>query len=131
MSQPTMKHDRLVPLLDKYAQEFNTGNPPDPTLLVEARRRLPEVKDPQEFQFIASNLWERYFCIEVDLMIALLRRWLEIEPGRVEAQRALGSYLLAHGPDWDNEGHRLLASQFQHKLPTPPEGKSGQSLRQG
>lgn len=109
MCQLTMKPDRLVQLLDKYAEEFNKGNPPNPTLLAEVRRRLPEASDPEEFQLIASNAWDRHFCIDVELMITVLRRWLEIEPGSKEAQRALGSYLLAHGPDWDDEGHHLLS----------------------
>jgi len=104
-----MQHDRLGQLLIKYADEFNQGAPPDPTLLEEVRNKLPEVSDPREFQRIASDLWDRFFCVDVDLMIEVLRRWLEIEPGSTEAQRALGSYLLAHGPDWDEEGHRLLA----------------------
>ena|ERR1700730_8007294 len=116
MSQPTMKNERLLPLLDKYADEFNKGTP-DPTLLDEVRRRLPEVRDSQEYQSIAGMAWDKYFCVDVDLMIALLRRWLEIEPGSKEAQGALGSYLLAHGPDWDDEGNRLLS---QANFPSRP-----------
>ncbi len=42
-------------------------------------------------------------------MIAILRRWLEVQPMSKQAHLALGSYLLAHGPDWDEEGQRLLA----------------------
>ena len=108
MSRPTTKPDRLDSLLDKYAEEFNQGTP-DTTVLDEIRRRLPTVNDPQEFQSIADDAWDKYFSVDVDVMIAVLRRWLEIDPFSREARRALGSYLLAHGPDWDEEGHRLLA----------------------
>jgi len=119
-----------VQLLDKYAEDFNAGKSPDPNLLLEVRGRLPEVTNPQQFRFIASNLWERYFCIDVELMIAVLRRWLEIEPGSEEAQRALGSYLLAHGPDWDDEGQRLLLQANSTRSATS-QGEADPRKRKG
>jgi len=108
MSPPIMNPSGIISLLDRYAEEFNHGTP-DATVLDEIRRRLPTASDPQEFRHIADNAWDKYFSVDVNTMIDLLRHWVAIDPQSKEAQRALGSYLLAHGPDWDDEGHRLLA----------------------
>lgn len=64
---------------------------------------------PEVYRIIADNFWGRFFVVEVDLAILILRKWLSIDPTNNEAKKALGTYLFAHGPDWDQEAYALLA----------------------
>ncbi len=107
MSQPTSRPNELAGLLTKYADGF-AKNAADQALLEEVLRRLPQTNDPNELRWIADRAWDEYYCVDVDVMVPLLRRWLELDPNSKEAKRALGGYLLAHGPDWDEEGNQLL-----------------------
>jgi hypothetical protein len=103
-------------LLDQYARAFDQGAP-DASLLEAAAKAAAQTTDPEVFRAIAGQLWDRYYVVDVDTMIGVLRRWLEVEPRSAEAKRALGSYLLAHGPDWDEEGRGLLAEAREQAAP--------------
>lgn len=109
MSPPTSKRSDLAGLLSEYVRGFEQSQPDD-SLLQKVQELLPQTNDPQEFRAVADRLWDEYLCggIEVELMIRVLRRWLEVEPEGKEVKRALGTWLLLHGPDWDDEGNRLL-----------------------
>jgi hypothetical protein len=108
MSQHTLHHKSLVPLLDNYCETFDKVGIIDEVLVQKILTQVPLATDPEEFRLIASQLWDKYFCVDSDLMVCILRRWLEIEPQSREAKLALGNYLLAHGPDWDAEANRLV-----------------------
>lgn len=98
---------RLILLLDQYVDQHRTG-----TLDAATQRGLLDALDQESssvvFQLIATDMWDRYSPVDVDVMIAILRKWIAVEPASREAKRSLGSYLLAHGPDWDQEGAALL-----------------------
>ncbi len=108
MSQLTTSSKKIATVLTEYARRFSR-NEAGSALLEQVVQLLPQTTDPEEFRTIAPHLWDEYFCVDAEVMIQVLRRWLEIEPSSKEAKRVLGSYLLAHGPDWDDEGTRLLA----------------------
>jgi hypothetical protein len=107
MSQHTMHHKSIVPLLDNYCETFHKGTT-DEVLLEKIQTQLPLATDPEEFRLIASQLWDKYFCVDSGVMVRILRRWLEIQPQSRDAKLNLANYLLAHGPDWDAEANRLV-----------------------
>lgn len=109
MSPLTSRRNEIATLLSEYARGF-WHDKPDESLVQRVQELLPEASDPQEFRAVANRLWDEYLCggIDVLLLIQVLRRWLEVEPESKEAKQALGSWLLLHGPDWDDEGNRLL-----------------------
>jgi len=98
---------RLLDLLDAYAETFHQGSADD-SLLTELDSLLLTLQDPGEFPIVWERAWDEYSCVPVDNMIRILRRWLEINPRSRVARLSLGSYLLAHGPDWDEEARELL-----------------------
>ena len=98
---------QLIRLLDDYVKEFNEERLDD-RFTNAVLAALPGVNNPAVFGQIAADAWDKYSCVDVELMILILRQWLEIEPDSAEAKRSLGSYMLAHGPDWDSEGNALL-----------------------
>ncbi len=115
MSELTTKSERLASLLDDYARGFLEGTA-DPTLPEKVAALLSAANDVTEFRRIGARVFEEGFlCIPVDTMIGVLRRWVALDPGNAEARRVLGSYLLMHGPDWDEEGRRLLADAKRGK----------------
>ncbi len=97
----------LVAALDRYVRAFQWGSVPA-NLESEVRTIALIEDDASVFKQIVPELWDRYFSVDVELMIDILRRWLEVDPESCEAKHVLGSYLLAHGPDWDEEGERLI-----------------------
>lgn len=107
MSQLTTSSRPIAELLTQYARGF-AQNVPEEALLAKVDELLPSASNADEFREIAGRVWDEYFGVDVDLMIRVLRRWRELEPSSKEAKFALGSYLLCHGPDWDDEGNRLL-----------------------
>jgi hypothetical protein len=108
MSERTTKPERLAALLDDYAHRFWQGAV-DESLPTTVAAMLPKVHDVDEFRAIGRHVFEeRFLCIPVDTMIGVLRRWVALDPNNAEARKTLGSYLLMHGPDWDEEGRRLL-----------------------
>ena len=102
-----MNETSLLFLMDEYVDRFN-----DESLTDQVKERVRSAASREDnrsvFREIAVELWGKYSCVDVDLTITILRRWLAIEPNSQEAKRCLGTYLLAHGPDWDVEGTRLL-----------------------
>ena len=97
----------LIQLLDEWVIRFEQG------FLDDAFRERIQAcvvveNDPHVFQQIAENMWDAYSCIDVEIMIEILRRWLALEPNSHSAKHHLGSYLLCHGPDWDDEAKSLL-----------------------
>ena len=100
---------KLINLLDEYVGSAIDTNDIERAVAIldEVCRIIPTANDPDELQIIAAGAWDKYFSVNVDVMIAILRRWFAINPSK-ESQHALGSYLLAHGPDWDEEGHELM-----------------------
>lgn len=97
----------LVAALDRYVRAIQWGSVPA-KLESEIRSIALVEDDASVFKQIVPELWDRYFCVDVELMIVILRRWLEVDSESCEAKHVLGSYLLAHGPDWDEEGERLF-----------------------
>lgn len=108
MSQPTTKPKTLVGLLDQYSETFEKLGTTDETLLKEILKIVPLTNDSEQFHWIASQVWDKYFCVDAEVMAKVLRRWFELQPHNKEARVALGNYLLAHGPDWDEEANELL-----------------------
>ncbi|MEZ5944623.1 MAG: hypothetical protein R3C18_24815 [Planctomycetaceae bacterium] len=97
----------LIAALDKYVRAFRWGSL-SASLESEIRLLVTEESNATVFEQIVPGLWDRYLCVDVDLMIDILRRWLEVAPGSCAAKHMLGSYLLAHGPDWDEEAEKLI-----------------------
>jgi hypothetical protein len=108
MSQPTTQPKALGRLLDEYSENFNKLGVSDEALLKEILNQVPLTTDPEEFRLIANQVWDKYFCVDPEVMATILRRRLEIQPHNQEARVALANYLLAHGPDWDEEANQLL-----------------------
>jgi hypothetical protein len=108
MSQPTTHLRALANLLDQYSETFDKHGNSDEALLKDILHQVPLTDDPEEFHLIANQVWDKYFCVDPKVMAKILRRWLEIQPHNKEARVALGNYLLAHGPDWDEEANQLL-----------------------
>jgi hypothetical protein len=108
MSQPTTQAKVLGRLLDEYSENFNKLGASDEALLKDILNQVPLTNDPEEFRLIANQVWDKYFCVDAEVMTKILRRWLEIQPHDKEARVALANYLLAHGPDWDEEANQLL-----------------------
>jgi hypothetical protein len=98
---------RLIDLLDEYSRRFETQGV-DSALKERIATASAKESDADVFRRVSAAAWDKYSCIDVELMIALLRRWLVIAPDSMEARQALGSYLLAHGPDWDTEANELI-----------------------
>ncbi len=99
----------LVALLDEYVVQFDTGTP-TASLKEEVRKAALLERELETFQFVASAAWDKYFCVDPEVLIFVLRRWVELAPECSEAKWNLGSYMLAHGPDWDEEARALLGS---------------------
>lgn len=97
----------LIRLLDEYVEKFNEDRL-DVQFKNVVLSVLPDEDSPAVFGQIAADAWDKYSCVDVELTISILRRWLAIEPDSAEAKRSLGSYMLAHGPDWDAEGKTLF-----------------------
>jgi len=108
MSQPTMQTRTLGRLLDQYSDDFDKLGSSNETLVKDILNQVPLTNDSEELRLIAGQIWDKYFCVDPEVMIKILRRWLEIQPDNKEAKLALGNYLLAHGPDWDEEANQLL-----------------------
>lgn len=104
MSSPETE---LVLVLDRYVARFNSDSIDEPL-----KKTVAEVasrtRDGNAFRVVADRMWTEYSCVDVLIMAKVLRAWLEVEPGSKAAKRALATYLLAHGPDWDNEAQELL-----------------------
>ena len=97
----------LIELLDRFVAS-NAADRWDMEALARIAELLTTSGDPEEFRRIADRVDEEYFIVPVDDMIAILRRWLAVAPTDPEAKRALGQYLYAHGPDWDDEARELI-----------------------
>jgi hypothetical protein len=108
MSQPITKAKGLAHLLDQYSENFYKLGASDEALLKDILNQVPLTNDPEEFRLIANQVWDKYFCVDAEVVAKILRRWLEIEPHNKEARVALANYLLAHGLDWDEEANQLL-----------------------
>ena len=130
MSRLIHNNDRLIDLLDQFAMSYRQGSL-DEVLLASINERLSRTTDPREFHLIAEKLWSNIApWYDIPTMIRILRRWLEIEPNSNEAKGTLGTILLMHGPDWDEEGNRLVEDSKQRsdkeqagsgrQLPTTP-----------
>ena len=102
----------LVELFDEFVEQNKQGNF-DESLLKQISNLTPLVEDAKQFRRIEKRLWSSVVYCEVLTTIALLRRWLEIEPDSKRAEAALGTFLLLHGPDWDEEAHQLLKKANQ------------------
>ena len=101
------QHAPLLALLDEYVERFNAGTV-DSFVKSAVLDALEKQASPEVFRVISIDIWEKYSVVDVNLAIQVLRKWLHLEPSSQEAKRTLGSYLLAHGPDWDQEGRALL-----------------------
>ena len=97
----------LTRLLDDYVDKFGEDSLDD-QFKKHILAALPDEDDPKVLGQIAADVWDKYSCVDVELVISILRRWSAIEPDSADAKRTLGSYMLAHGPDWDDEGKALL-----------------------
>jgi hypothetical protein len=99
----------VVQMMDAFVEKYKQGVDYDEAILNRIRETLPFVEDARPLQAISRRLWtvyEGYY--DIDTMIAVLRRWLELEPDSVEAKGSLGTLLYGHGPDWDEEAEHLL-----------------------
>jgi hypothetical protein len=101
------EHSPLLDALNAYVRHYTAG-----TITGVVKSSVMDAMNQEQRQSvyaeIAEKIWDLYSVIDVDLAVLILRKWLSIDPGSREARRALGSYLLAHGPDWDQEGYQLL-----------------------
>lgn len=102
------EESRLIESLDEYVNEFRTNT------LTSKRKDLIQAitlneDDPLTFKDIASNIWDKYSCVDPYVIVIVLRRWIEIDPDSQEAKKILAGYMLAHGPDWDTEAENLLS----------------------
>lgn len=107
MSQPTTKNDNLKDLLERFLHGLQ-ANALDESLLSLIRAAAGQASNPDELRSIAQQSLDRYFAVDMETMILVLHRWVEMEPDNKEAKGWLGTYLLSHGPDWDFEAQRLL-----------------------
>ncbi|VTR96980.1 hypothetical protein [Tuwongella immobilis] len=98
----------LLDALRTYVDRFHAG-----TLDAGVKSTVVNALKTEErtriYQEVADNIWDLYLILDVDLAVLILRKWMHLDPDSREAKRALGSYLLAHGPDWDEEGKSLLS----------------------
>jgi hypothetical protein len=109
MSEPPTRSERLAPLLEEYVRRFWQGDA-DSALPEKVSALLPTLTDVTELRRIGARVFEEGFLLlPVGTMVAVLRRWVELDPHNAEARRTLAGYLLMHGPDWDEEARRLLA----------------------
>lgn len=97
----------LICLLDSYVDKLNEDSLNDECKNA-VLAALADEENREVLSQIAADVWDKYSCVDVEVVISILRRWVAIEPDSTEAKRTLGSYLLTHGPDWDAEGRALL-----------------------
>ena len=98
---------QLITLLDQYITKFDS-NQLDEQFKALVLAASEDETSPTVFKEISEKVYDKYYCVDVILMISILRRWLAIAPNSVEAKHSLGQYLLIHGPDWDDEANILL-----------------------
>ena len=105
---PPFFQSELVVLHERYVEKLKEGVD-DEALASEIVQLIPQVNDPRQIEYIAKRLYDEYeLIVHVDNIIALLRRWMELEPSSNDAKRTLGYWLYLHGPDWDEEAKRLM-----------------------
>ena len=70
---------RLISLLEEYIDKFNEDSLDDRFKKL-VHTALADESDPTVFSEIAANVWDKYSCVDVELVISILRRWSAIEP---------------------------------------------------
>lgn len=113
MSQRTRSNNQLLDLVTRFAESYREDKV-DERLLAEINDLLPRITSADDLCAVAERLWTDLApWYDIPTMMRLLRRWRELEPASKAAKETLGTFLLMHGPDWDEEGQQLLAEARQ------------------